>query len=200
MRRFFEIRICRIGFASFVFSLFFILSIFLSYLGSEIMSFMFYFFVEGLRFSMLGIILLGIITLILGLFAMFRGAKLFPSVGVAVFRITMLTFGIFSILVGLRFFAKPLLQWYYRITQILILASGIIYIISSISLSSGLKNLTRKLVFSYSVILLLYFVPFSIFLAPVPFGWGPVMLLSFSPFIIIPIFFIIFLIRHKVKE
>ncbi len=108
--------------------------------------------------------------------------------------IAMFIFSLFSIFFGLKFFPDT------GIARTLILISGVIYLLFSIFLIFRLKKWIRKLMLTYLVISILYFLPVSIYLSFDPWGWGGVMALALSPYIFFPLFFIIFLTRPQVKE
>jgi len=129
------------------------------------------------------------------------------SVGVTIVGVLMFLFSLFSIFFGMTVFPSSWLEFHYRIVKFLILISGLVYGVGSIFIFINrfsifrLKKGARKLTIYYSIILSIYFIPYLIFLFayPDPSGWGKAMALLFSPWIIFPLFFIIFFTRPKVK-
>ena len=124
------------------------------------------------------------------------------SVGITAFGVVMFLFSIFSIFYGLIFFPRPLLELSERIARLLILVSGIVYFMDSIFIFK-LRKRARILIIYYSIFLLFYFIP--LFLNYIFYEWDPglwkeVIAISISPYIIFPLFFIIFFTRPKVKE
>lgn len=116
-----------------------------------------------------------------------------------IFGVSILMFGLFSLFFGIKFFSSSWLQIYYRIAQILILISGAVFVLSCIILFKW-KELARKLTLIYSITLILYFIPLSIYLFSDPSGWGGFMVISFFPYILFPLFLIILLTRPQIKE
>ncbi len=129
-----------------------------------------------------------------------------PAITILISGVIMAIFSLFSILLGLDFFQSPFRSQLYvdhfaniSFALLLILISGLVYTVSIFFLFK-LKNLARKLIISGSIILILYFLPVSVYLFSDPWGWGGVAAISLLPYIIFPLFFIIFFIRPQIKE
>lgn len=160
------------------------------------------------------VLIFGFISFIFGLeLFSFRGqpiyfgiAKLLVSMSgliyiissILLFRLrTILIFGILSLIIfGLGLFS---FSFHFVITNSLISISGFIYIISGIFLFR-LRNWAKNLALNCSTILLFYFIPVSLFLITDRWGWGKLIAPLFLPYILFPLFFIIFLTRPRIKE
>lgn len=143
----------------------------------------------------IGSSLSGVVMFVFSIFSLFFGVAFFSHLTrIRLFGIVMFIFALFSIFFGIRFFPNT------SISQVLILISGGVYLLGSIFLTYIFKKWVRKFISIYSIILLLYFVLLSIYLIPDPWGWGGFMALSFSPYILFPLFFIIFFTRPVIKE
>jgi hypothetical protein len=137
--------------------------------------------------------LIGFAAFILGLLSVFV-LLLFSTTAISLISIAVFIFGLFSLLRGL----SP--RWSFLLA--LILVSGLAYLLSSPFLFK-LKNWARKLTINCSIILLICFVPLLIYFT-VSGAWQNFFVgaLAFSsiPYIMFPLFFIIFLSRPKIKE
>ncbi len=120
------------------------------------------------------------------------------SINSVISGIITFIFGIFSLIFGLGLFSFRsilILETY----KFLIFISGTIYIISGIFLFR-LKKWARKLTIVCSTVLLFYFIPFLIILITDPWGWAQLIVPLCLPYILFPLFFIIFLTRPQIKE
>ncbi len=152
------------------------------------------------------ILISGVIMAIFSLFSILLGLTSIPAITILISGVIMAIFSLFSILLGLDFFQSPFRSQLYvdhfaniSFALLLILISGLVYTVSIFFLFK-LKNLARKLIISGSIILILYFLPVSVYLFSDPWGWGGVAAISLLPYIIFPLFFIIFFIRPQIKE
>lgn len=139
----------------------------------------------------------GILMLVLGLSFIFLGLLFSSSAIFLNVCILMLVVGLFSIILSLGFFTYPFN--FFSLFPLLIFVSGMLYIPFSLFLLKK-KVWVRKLVIVHSIVLILCFMPFSIYCALDPSGWGMAVTFSTVPYIIYPLFFIIFFTRPKIKE
>lgn len=145
------------------------------------------------------------------------------SVGVMVVGTTMLIFGLLCFFLAMKEISSYTFQWdsishnlTVNIPLILMSLSGLIFIMSS-SYLLRLRNWARKLSIWYSVILLIYSIPYMLFfmgsslvayqkeLTHSPFykvtgDFRMFVALFSSPFVIFPLIFIFQLTRPKAKE
>jgi len=141
----------------------------------------------------------GIAKIRVSLSSVFFGSSLFPPIMVPISGVIMLLFGLYSVFFGLGFFVHPINQFHIiSIYPLLIFISGLLYIVSSIFLFR-IEGWVRKLIITHSIILMLYFLTFSIYCIPDPEGWGKMAAFSIIPYILFPLFFIIFFTRPQIK-
>ena len=147
-------------------------------------------------FPAIAIPITGIVMLALGLISIL-GISSFPAIAIPITGIVMLAFGLISILHGYDFFIL-----FSSLPLLLIFISGLIYILSSILLFR-LRNWQRKLIIAYSIIIIIYFISLFIYLT-ISGAWrnffGGALAFSLLPYILFPLFFIIFLTIPKIKE
>jgi len=134
----------------------------------------------------------------LGLISLIRLSYL-PPLAIPIVGIMMLIFGLISLVYSFGFLIT-LAPISFRI--FLILIAAIIYILNSL-LIYKLKNWNRKLIIIASIILITYFIPLLIYLTI--FGawqdfFGGALAFSLMPYIIFPLFLIIFFTRPNIKE
>ena len=132
---------------------------------------------------------------------------------VIIYGVVMLIFGSIITYLGFNTFNDSWLELPYLIAKYLMLIFGLAYCISSVFIFA-LKNWARKLAIYCSIVLLLFFVPLVIFFivselfsslshsvqASSCGGWGYLFAVIFSPLIIVPLMFVDFFNRPKVKE
>jgi len=139
---------------------------------------------------------IAVIMLIFGLFLIFRASSI-PSIVIPLGTFIMFLFGAISIIYGLGFFISP-----FDFKLLIILFSGVIYAVNSL-ITIKTKNLKNEFIIIYSTILMLYFTSMFLYLI-ITGAWrnffGGALTFSLLPYIIFPLFFIIFLRRSIIKQ
>lgn len=113
--------------------------------------------------------------------------SLVPKISaIAMLLITLFSFAVARLYLSGSFYLK-----------LLVLVTGSVYFLSGIGLFKS-KNWAKKLSFYCSIILLVCFIPYSLFICFENTGWGIVMALTFLPFVASSIFFLFALKKLKV--
>ncbi len=159
-------------------------------------------FFKSLPLPTIMIPIIGVVMLTLGLLFILIGLSFSLAIVVPIGAIVMLVFGLVSILFGLPGLSFSYSSSHFNLMDIcliLIFVSGLLYIVSSIFLFQ-LKKPAKELSLIPSIILMVCLTPVALSGMFDPWGWGKLLAFSLLPYIIFPLFFIIFLTRPKIKE
>ncbi|GEM_PF-5630989 len=130
------------------------------------------------------------LILIISLFSIGLGIAHNPSLTPKTSSLTMLLIALFSFAVARLYLSE---SFYLKL---LVLAAGSVYLLTSVGLFKS-RNWAKISSFYCATILLICFIPYSLFICFENTGWGIVMALTFLPFVASSIFFLFVLKKIK---